>query len=227
MKPYYDDGQIQIWHADCRDILPILPAVDFLLTDPPFGLELGKANNPQRNGGYGGHLGKRGYSGYDDTYENFVSIVVPVLSTVIQRVGRAAVFSGPHMHEQMKPTAVGGIFSPAATGRTPWGSKNFLPVLFYGNPPGAGQHRPTVLYSTDSAEPNGHPCPKPLSWLRWLVALGSRPGELILDPFMGSGTTLRAAKDLGRRAIGVEINEEYCERAVMRLQQSVMGLEVA
>lgn len=68
-----------------------------------------------------------------------------------------------------------------------------------------------------------HPTGKPLRLITQLVTLFSDPGELILDPFMGSGTTLRAAKDLGRRAIGIEIEERYCEIAVKRLAQEVLS----
>jgi len=82
----------------------------------------------------------------------------------------------------------------------------------------------TVLSSTSHAEPSGHPCPKPLIWMRWAAALGSRTGETVLDPFMGSGTTLRAAKDLGRKAIGIEIEERYCEIAANRMAQLAMPL---
>ena len=60
-----------------------------------------------------------------------------------------------------------------------------------------------------------------------LLVLGSLPGDLVLDPFMGSGTTLRAAKDLGRKAIGIEIEERYCEIAAKRLAQQVMFTETA
>jgi site-specific DNA-methyltransferase (adenine-specific) len=72
----------------------------------------------------------------------------------------------------------------------------------------------------------GHPVEKPIQWMRWAVALASRPGELVLDPFAGSGTTLRAAKDLGRRAVGIELEERYCEIAAKRMGQEVLDLGV-
>ena len=72
---------------------------------------------------------------------------------------------------------------------------------------------------------SGHPCPKPLKAWTWLLTKGSvESSDTILDPFMGSGTTLRAAKDLGRKAIGIEIEERYCEVAAKRMSQSVMEM---
>ena len=70
-----------------------------------------------------------------------------------------------------------------------------------------------------------HPCPKPLRLLKKMIENLRTEGN-ILDPFMGSGTTLRAAKDLGRKAIGIEIEERYCEIAAKRMSQGVMALEV-
>ena len=75
------------------------------------------------------------------------------------------------------------------------------------------------------AEKNGHPVPKPVGWMRWLVALTTRPGDLVLDPFSGSGTTAKAAKELGRRFLGLEINPEYCAIAERRIAQETLQLE--
>ena len=82
--------------------------------------------------------------------------------------------------------------------------------------------RPSVIQSNAVSERNGHPCPKPVEWMLWLVKWVSLEDETILDPFMGSGTTLVAAKQLGRRAIGIEIEERYCEIAANRLRQEVL-----
>ena len=72
---------------------------------------------------------------------------------------------------------------------------------------------------------NGHPTQKPLELIKWAIEQAPPECMTILDPFMGSGTTLRAAKDLGRKCIGIEIEEKYCEIAAKRLAQEVLCLE--
>lgn len=73
---------------------------------------------------------------------------------------------------------------------------------------------------------NYHTAEKPVKLVGELIDLFTDPGDLILDPFAGSGTTLRAAKDLSRRCIGIEIEERYCEITVKRLQQENLPLEL-
>ena len=224
MKPYYDDGKgIVIYHGDCREILPTLASVDdlVLVTDPPYGVGL---ENSSGSGGQHG-LVKGAYLSYVDSYENFLSSVIPALAVCVKICRRGLVFTGPHIWEQPKATAIGGIYCPAGAGRHQWGFKTFLPVLLYGVAPNLHKGaQPNTIASSEPAEKNGHPCPKPLGWMKWAVGLASMPHETVLDPFMGSGTTLRAAKDLGRRAIGIEIEEKYCEVAARRLSQEVLQL---
>lgn len=223
--PYYDDGQVQLWLGDCREILPALTA-DVLVTDPPYGIEMGVGADMRgtRNRTKAG-LAKTMYASYEDTYENYVSIICPVIAQSLSMVRRGAVFSGPHLQELPKAAAVGGVYCPSASGRHQWGFKAFLPVLFYGVSPtlqGGKGAKPNVLQSTAVAEKNGHPCPKPISWMRWLVGVAALPGETVLDPFAGSGTTLVAAREVGCKAIGIEVDERYCEIAARRLSQGVL-----
>ena len=125
------------------------------------------------------------------------------------------------LHDYPKPRDIGCAYCPGGAGVGPWGFVCFHPVLFYGKRPG-GPKSPSSFSSTFLSEKNGHPCPKPIEWMKWCVRIGSIYNEFILDPFMGSGTTLVAAKELGRKAIGIEIEEKYCEIAARRLAQEML-----
>lgn len=224
MKPYYADEHVTLYCADCREVEH---GADVLITDPPYGVGLGVGKDTRGAAPRHRHgLVKGAYASYEDTYENYTSTVVPAITRAVAATKRGAVFTGPHLQELPKAAAIGGIYCPVGSGRHSWGFKTFLPVLFYGTDPllhkGA---RPNVIQGTAYAEKNGHPCPKPLSWMRWLVDLVSLDGETVLDPFAGSGTTLIAAKQMGRRAVGVEAEERYCEIAARRLDQGVLDFE--
>jgi site-specific DNA-methyltransferase (adenine-specific) len=205
VKPYFEENGLTIYHCDCREILGRLCAdgFDAAITDPQYG------------------IGEDYPSGVDD--ESSVSLSLYVLTYLRGTAARTALTPGvKNLFIYPKPTWTGSFSYPAATGKGPWGFVCWQPILFYGKDPYGGQgSRPDSMTSNESAGKNGHPCPKPIGQWKWLVARTTLPGELILDPFMGSGTTLRAAKDLGRRAIGIEIEERYCEIAAQRLNQEV------
>lgn len=220
MKPYYEESGITIYHADCREVLPTLSA-DVMVTDPPYGVNLGSHGAANETRGW---LAKKGYESYDDTPENFDEIVLPSIKLALSIVTRALVFtSDTGLQKLPSYQAVSAIFLPSGMGRTCWGFQNLAFFALYGKAPHLEKGaKPTAFASTETADKNGHPCPKPLRWITWAVNLTSDVGETILDPFMGSGTTLRAAKDLGRKAIGIEIEEKYCEIAAKRLAQGVL-----
>ena len=211
-------GDAELWLGDCREVLPLLARVDAVITDPPYGVDLGSTNG---SGGAHG-LQLQAYASYADTYENYVAEVVPALTQAIQLTGRAAVFIGPHIHELPKFDALGGVYCSAATGRHQWGFKNFLPVLLYGTYPDLhkGAHFPTVIASNETAEKNGHPVPKPVGWMLWLVGLTTRRCETVLDPFMGSGTTGVACAQLGRKFTGIEREPKYFDIACRRIEDA-------
>ena len=223
MKPYYEADGITIFHGDCREILPTLEA-DAMVTDPPYGVALaGKSTKWTARSGVG-------YTMLSDTPENVEREVIPTIDAARARM-RAVVTPGVRMMWRYpEPTATGAIYYPSGAGPGRWGFTCWQPILYYGKCPylaaGMGS-RPDSFSTTEAAEPNGHPVPKPIRTMTWLVNKASLPGEVVLDPFMGSGTTLRAAKDLGRRAIGIEIEERYCEIAATRLGQMVLDVESA
>lgn len=220
-KPYYEDGSVQIFHGDCRDLLPHIEA-DVLITDPPYGVSF-RGKRTKRTTRFGG-----GYEGIEDTPEIVKTVAVPVVEAW---TGRRVVTPGvKNQFEYPIPDHIGAIYYPSGAGMSKWGFTCWQPIFYYGPDPflmdGKGS-RPDSFSTTEAAVPNGHPCPKPIGTMKWIVNRVSREGETVLDPFAGSGTTLRAAKDLGRKAIGIELEERYCEIAAQRCAQDVLDLGAA
>ena len=214
LDPYYSDDLVTIYHGDSCEIGQALAVgADLLVTDPPYG------NSME----YGPDV--------DDTPENLERLIREAIIPPLESLGRGAVTSGvANIHRYPPPKWVLCWYEPAGAGSGPWGFCTWQPVLVYGKDPylqdGLGR-RPdgrAVSGPLHHSPVPGHPCAKPEDVMRWIVERVSRPGEVILDPFMGSGTTLRAAKDLGRKAIGIELDERYCEIAVKRLGQQVLAL---
>lgn len=215
--PYYQDDAVTLYCCDCRTILPLLPKVDLVLTDPPYGVGLGVKANNQR-------FDRLQYESFEDTEDNVISLIndiFPLLQIVSDRIvitpGVKRLFDYP------RPTHVGAFYYPSASGCNSWGFSNWQPILYYGKDPygGKGSQHDSRM-STEAAEKNGHPCPKPIKQWQWLMLRTSLAGDTILDPFAGSGTTGVAAKNLGRKAILIEKEERYAAIAAKRLKQGVL-----
>jgi len=215
MEPYYDHGGITIYQGDCREILPSLEKVGFLVTDPPYGINLKSSR--------GGHHGGCKIKGDDSSL-----IRDEILE--LARFDGALVFGSwriqrPARTKQIIIWCKGGNAGMGDLS-IPW-KPNHEEIYIIGGG-FSGKRDSGVITISNEGECRGrvairkHPTEKPLELMRILVS--KCPGS-ILDPFMGSGTTLRAAKDLGRKAIGIEIEEKYCEIAAKRLaQETLLGL---
>jgi hypothetical protein len=210
MKPYFVDERagITIYHGDCREVLPV--DADVLVTDPPYGI----AYSSGWDGKFSGHKIR---SDESSALRDLVlgwwfprpALVFGTWKTPTPLETRALLIWEKGMHVGMGDLSM------------PW-KPNFELIYVLGS--GYAGHRGSGVLRHDAPSPNFvaqfHPTEKPLALMLDLVR--KCPAGKILDPFMGSGATLRAAKDLGRTAIGIEIEERYCEIAAKRLAQEVM-----
>lgn len=228
LKPYYDENGITIYHGDCREVLPTLEYIFFCLTDPPFGIgELtGGYGRAQNHGGHGRTIiGDKDLSVLQD--------IAPILYRGIGEPGWLVTFCGAR-----RMLETGQLFKDA-------GFDYYGELIWDKGAPGLGftiryAHESMLVFRKGNAEREKdavisiqreavdriatqlrHPHEKPVSIMKSILKLGS---GVVLDPFMGSGSVLRAAKDLGRKAIGIEIEEKYCEMAVKLLKQETLAL---
>lgn len=228
MTPYYEHKGITIYHADCRDVLPALEGteIDLVLTDPPYGINGGRGSG-NRARGKGNYLS----SGWNDTPEYVESVCVPVIEWGVKHAKRTIVTPGnSRLHQylrQLEPDDVGAFQHAANGGFNRWGPIGINIILYFGKDPRAGvSQSPSSYKMLTEVNRSIHPCPKPLAAWKWLLNKGSLAGEMVMDPFMGIGTTLVAAKYLERKAIGIEIEERYCEIAAQRLSQESFDFEM-
>lgn len=215
MKPYYEHAGITIYHGDCREGLSSFSA-ELLLTDPPYGIAL-----------------DTDYSRFNSTdaqgrsYESFAGDDVPQDFSFLFGVCDLSVVFGANNWPQQIP------FDAKKDGWICWDKRtNEEADKLFGSPfelacvIGRRMYEIIRLQHCGVKNADGdnvgrfHPTQKPVRLMKRIMELLG--GDIVLDPFMGSGTTLRAAKDLGRRAIGIEIEEKYCEIAAKRLSQEVL-----
>jgi len=231
--PYYSENGITIYHGDCLEILPKLEPADLVLTDPPYkslDIDVVRGTTTRLVDGRNTRGGDRVGSGAwfstlgDDELCAFLSGIysslpdhaalyifsdvktglrilpsLPIKNVLVwDKVSIGMGYSWRRMHEWVG-------FCPRSAHRL--------------RDKGLGD-----ILRAQVPEHKCHPTEKPCEVLQPIILNSTDPGSTIIDPFMGSGTTLRAAKDLGRKAIGIEIEEKYCEIAAKRLAQEVLQL---
>jgi DNA modification methylase len=213
VTPYYSDDLVTIYHGDCREWMP---EADVLVTDPPYGASYTSHRTAAKWGG----VSIEG----DESAEARDAILAawgnkPAI--VFYSPGRPPAGTAIHL---VWEKGTGG------NGNGPWPmTHECIAILnrWWESTPQPGRAGSSVLrvVSPTLGGRGLHPTEKPVSLMVGLL-MRCPPGT-ILDPFMGSGTTLVAAKSLGRRSIGIEIEERYCEIAAIRCSQEVLGLETA
>lgn len=214
MQPYYEQDGIKIFHGDCREVIPALPVPDLVLTDPPYVV-----------GAKGcGLAGDRQYlkditsGNLDNGFD--VSMLAAFPNWIC--------FCGKQQLPEMMRVVDGKSWMLITWNKpnpTPLTNNNYLPdteyiIHVWEKGRLFGEYRDKSRFIVWPAEQNvfPHPTVKPVEIIAKCIRLGSMAGDVVLDPFMGSGTTLVAARHLGRQAIGIEIEERYCDLAVRRLR---------
>lgn len=213
-KPYYERDGITIYHGDAREILPTLPKVGLVLTDPPYAIGAGRG---------------------EWSATAAVAIGLHEAAKRVEKGGALVAFtttSGRGI--EFTQGAIAGklpfnrlLFWLKTGGRSraisPWSWDSVAIMAFGSAPSGRMGESSAYVTAADYSRTSGHPAELPDGLAAWLYAPFDRDELITVDPFMGTGRLLEPAARIGRRVIGIEIEERYCEIAVNRLRQGVLN----
>lgn len=223
MKPYYEQDGVALYHADCREVLPELSA-DLVVTDPPFGTQ-----------GLGGGYGRRqlhsvnGRDGRTIANDADLSVFREAWPAIVATLSNAYALV---FYAARRTPEFCGIVGDTWAGEIVWDKQQpglgytvryqheSIAVLKIGEP-GTPEDAIISVQRFGRTDVVSHPHEKPVGLIKSLLRL--QPNGVVLDPFSGVGTTLVAAKLEGRKAIGIEIEERYCEISAKRLAQGVLA----
>jgi site-specific DNA-methyltransferase (adenine-specific) len=244
MKPYYTDGKITIYHGDCVELMQQWcsteppPDVDLVWTDPPYSSGARRDADRQVRGGMLRSLEDPDWFSHDTMtswgFSWFVRVVLIQL--------RQLLAEGCHLYLcidwRQTPTLYGMleatgfrvnhclVWDKAQIGMGAYWRNQHENIVFasHGKPKEMGDRSQGSVLRCSPVSPLSrlHPTEKPIRLVAQILA--AVPWSCVLDPFMGSGPVLLAAKEMNRRAIGIEIEERYCELAAKRLSQEVLAL---
>lgn len=247
-EPYYEDEFVTLYHGDCQALLPTLGAVDHIITDPPYSehvhssarsSRMDSAND--RGGRYGADVRRNVDLGFEHLTGELRTHCARSFAALAQRW--VLVFSDTESAHLWRDDMEAAGLDYVRTGA--WIKEGSTPQ-FSGDRPATGFEAVTICHPKGRKRWNGggkhavwsvpivldrgkskerlHTTQKPLGLMAALVDQFTDPGETILDPFAGSGTTLLAAMHAGRKSIGIERSERYCEVIATRLQNADQSL---
>lgn len=214
VKPYYQDKWVTIYHGDCREILPSLPNVDLVLTDPPYGIDYQSARR----------------TAWDRKPKIQGDLQFPLW--IFDEIKPASAYLVFCRWDILPQLPIPKSFIVWDKGNHSMGNleheygRQWEAIAFYPQSQHEFTYRPTDIIRSMRVSPDKltHPNEKPVEIVSLLLA--ANKGKLTLDPFLGSGTTCVAAKKLNRTSIGIEIEEKYCEIAARRCSQEVLELGI-
>ena len=240
MKPYYEHAGITIYHGDCREVMPPLESrlavlgakLDLLCTDPPYGIGEARGKNVSRSKAFGSkshapHNTLRrvipstdyGVANWDDEPP------APEVIEMLRGATRHQILWGGNFF-QVPPSSCWLVWDKDNSGdfadcELAWTNfKKAVRRLIW-------RWNGMLQQHMDAKEIRVHPTQKPVPVMKWAIRQAPEDCQIVLDPYMGSGSILVAAKQLGKSAIGIEIEEKYCEIAAKRLSQEVFNFSEA
>jgi len=214
--PYYQDEHCTIYNADCRQVLPFLPRFDLLLTDPPYGIGEDKGKGQHGYDGFGNKKkrnAKKYAGGWDKDVPDYELILMSIRCCDLH-----IVWGGNYLSDMLPQQPKWLVWDKEQTMPT-YSDAELAWTTLSGVAVKMKRYNGSGLMAKE--KDRVHPTQKPLALMRWCLTLAA-DAATVLDPFVGSGTTLVAAKLEGRKAVGIERDERYCEAAAKRLSQGTL-----
>jgi site-specific DNA-methyltransferase (adenine-specific) len=216
VKPYYEDRLVTLYHADCGEVIGSVVApetVALLLTDPPYGVS--ERTNRKAAG--------RGKLAECNDFPPVHGDDKPFDPTPLLAFKRAVLFGANYFSERLPPSPSWIIWDKRDGIPSNDNADVELAWSNLGGPARCFRHIWNgMIKASERGERRVHPTQKPVALAQWVIGQHTQPGEVVFDPYAGSGSVLVAAKNLGRRAIGVEIERRYCDEIVRRLAQEIL-----
>lgn len=221
IKPYYSEDNGVIYCGDCLEVMKHIPdnSVDLVLTDPPYnvGIDYGNGSDKQK----------------EDKFVEWFESIIKELTRILRDGGNFISIVGEHnlpkkleiLSKHLTYNWIIVWYKPNAMqfGKTGYSVQSLIQWYSKGKGFKNGKKRDVIVVPINpSKNRNGHPTPKPLDLISELVVRFSNDKDVVLDPFLGSGTTAVACKQLNRKFIGIEISEKYCSIAKDRLRQGML-----